>query len=178
MKAYVTGTTQGLGSSIDTVLTRDFYDVVGLNRPKHNMEDISTYVKDDFSVYVINAHYSFGQIDLLYALFEKNKHRECHIFVIGSVSADGDRKEINRYAVEKAALEKAVSQLQLVESKCKITLIKPGRMQTQMTRHRSEYYRMDTTHVAKAVLFALRQPRDLILKSMTLDVHNSNRKIK
>ena len=68
--------------------------------------------------------------------------------------------------------------VQLCESECKVTLIKPGRMKTQMTDHRDEYFRMSPAYVGRTILFALEQPKDIIIKSITVDVHNSNRKIK
>ena len=181
-RIYITGTSGGLGSAIKHELEPSlFVEVVDLNLPDYDLEgDLDRFLVD-FDVF-INCAYSqdagFAQTELLYRLFEANKHRDCQIINIGSVSADGDRKEVNQYAIHKAALEKACSQLSLIESECRVSLIKPGRMKTRMTDHRSEFYRMDPQHVAKAIVWMMETPKELNVKSLTLDVHNSNRKIK
>ena len=168
MKVYITGTTSGLGKA----LLEFFPDAFSLNKPHFDLaKDISPFIKDDFDIYINNAHYAFAQTRLLYALFEKNKHRNCHIISIGSVSSDGDRKTINQYAVEKTALEKASSQLSLIESHCKVSLIKPGRMKTKMVKHIKGVKKMKASEVASLVNFVASQPRHLNVKNITLDSH-------
>ena len=183
MKTCILGTTQGLGQALVPALEKmDFFgQIVELNRPEFDLTKDHQIIIDgstNFDVFIINAHSGMSSVELLYRLFEKNKDRVCDILIVGSVSADGDRKEVNRYAVEKAAIDKAVAQLQLVESECRVMCIKPGRMETSMTTHRMEYYRMDRHWVAKAIVHMLSIPRPMIMKTLTLDVHNANRKIK
>ena len=172
-KIYVTGGRKGLGLAICDVLERNymFYDITSLSRENgydlsKNLDD---FVKDDFDIYVNNAQYGFAQTELLYKLFEANRYRDCHIINIGSVSSDGDRKEVNPYAVQKTALEKATTQLQLVKSECRISIIKPGRMQTEMVEH---IYapKMSTYAVAQMVNTIVNMPSDTIIKTITVDV--------
>lgn len=184
-KAYITGTTKGIGKEIKHRLERwfvqmymfDEFEVVGLDRPEYNMNVVEPYVKDDFEVYVINAHHEFDNVELLYRLFEENQKRRCDIVVIGSVSTDGDRNYINRYAVQKTALEKAVAQLQLTESTCRIMMIKPGRVKSPLSDHRSMHFRMDPSHVAHAIVWMLEQPNFLNVRSLTLDVHHTAKEL-
>lgn len=135
MRVYVTGGSKGLGAAIVKIL--DEWDVVDLSRTTGYdlSQNLEAFVKDDFDVYINNAQIGFQQTELLYRLFEENKFRDCHIINIGSVSSDGDRKEVNKYAVEKTALEKATVQLQLVESECHVSLVKLGRMKTDLVKH-------------------------------------------
>lgn len=140
MKAYITGASKGFGEALKKQLEwrSVLNEIVDLSRSTgfDLSEGVDDFVKDDFDVYFNNAHHGFAQIDLLYELFERNKNRRCLIVNVGSVSGDGDRKEINKYAVAKSALEKATTQLQLVpDAKCKVTLLKLGRMDTDMVKH-------------------------------------------
>lgn len=174
MKVYVTGTTRGLGKALKKEFTKLKFEVVGLDRPEYNLDckypaEIDKYVKDDFLIYVNNAHYEYAQTELLYKLAEANKERQCHIINIGSVSSDGDRKSVNQYAIHKTALEKACTQLSLVNSKCKISLIKPGRINTDMVKE-TVAPKMDPREVARTIVWVAAQPKHINIKSMTVDI--------
>ena len=177
----ITGTDGGLGHAMKVEFSRNPHNtIIELNRPQHDLDrDLDSYLVE-CDIFV-NCAYSeksgFAQTELLYKLFEANKDKKCHIINIGSVSGDGDRMLVYPYGVHKSSLEKACTQLSLVESECKVSLIKPGRMKTRMTEHRTEYVRMDPSYVAAAAVWMTLQPTELIVKSLTLDVHNSNRKI-
>jgi NAD(P)-dependent dehydrogenase (short-subunit alcohol dehydrogenase family) len=177
MKIIITGHTSGLGKSLYDDLSEK-HDVIGLSRQNgHNLSiDLASFMIDDFDVYINNAYHAYAQTDLLYQLFDKNKYRECTIINIGSVSADGNRDAVNEYAIHKAALEKACSQLQLIDSECKVVHLKLGRMNTPMTDHKSEYPRMDTKYIANAIKWMIDQPNDILIKNLTLDIMHSRRK--
>jgi len=169
MNVYITGTTRGLGRALKKEFTKLKMNVVGLDRPDYNLKILDSYVRDDFAIYINNAQHEFSQTELLYKLVEANKHRECHIINIGSVSSDGDRKAVNRYAVYKTALEKACQQLSIINSKCKISLIKPGRMKTNMTDH-IDADKMDPREVARTIVWVAMQPKHINIKSMSVDL--------
>lgn len=172
MKIYVTGTTSGLGQAIKDEIKKTYIypTIIDLNKPDYDLSlNLDNYIKDDFDVYINNAHYSFAQTELLYKLVEVNKNRECHIINIGSVSSDGDRKIVNHYAIEKTALEKACTQLSLINSKCKISLVKPGRMNTKMVKH-IDAPKLDTKEVARVILWMINQPRHINIKSISVDI--------
>lgn len=174
-KIYITGTRGGLGSAIKSNLTSAYpsHQIIDLNRPEYDLSrvdgNLDRLVKDDFDLYVNCSHYGFSQVELLYRLFDQNKDRKCHIINIGSVSSDGDRKAINQYAIEKAALEKTCQQLSLVSDKCKVSLVKPGRMETKMVKH-IEAPKMDPKNVAESVLWIASQPEHINIKSLTIDI--------
>lgn len=170
MRVYITGTTRGLGKALAKDFAKIKFDVVGLNRPDYDLsKGLDIFVKEDFLIYINNAQYGFAQTELLYRLFEANKDRECHIINIGSVSSDGDRKVVNQYAIEKTALEKACTQLSLVSKKCKVSLIKPGRIDTDLIAT-TEGPKLDPREVSRAILWTAIQPRYVNIKSMTIDI--------
>ena len=179
MKVAITGTDGGLGRALKVEFSRNPHNtIIDLNRPEHDLtKNLDTYLVP-FDLF-INCAYSdvngFAQTELLYKLFKENKNKFCHIINIGSVSGDGDRMLLYPYGVHKSSLEKACTQLSLVESDCKVSLIKPGRMKTMMTDHRDAYYRMDPSYVAAAAVWMAHQPKELNIKSLTIDVHNANK---
>jgi len=168
VRVYITGTTKGLGRALKKQFTKLNVEVVGLDRPDYNLKIIDSYVRDDFDIYINNAQYNFAQVDLLYKLIEKNKDRDCHIINIGSVSSDGDRKNVNHYAIQKTALEKACTQLTLCNTKCKVSLIKPGRMNTDMVKD-IDAPKLDPREVARAIVWVAAQPKHINIKSISID---------
>ena len=172
---YITGTTRGLGAALKKRYEIEYFfeEVIGLNRPEYELNklNIKKFIKTNFDIYFINAHYEWSQTELLYDLFEANKDRKCQIVVIGSVSADGDRKEINKYAIQKKALDAAVTQLQLVKSKCFITQIKLGRMNTDLVKH-IKAKKMDVDVVARQIfdIIELNNTDNQYIKTVTIDV--------
>ena len=172
IKNYITGTTRGLGQALlrRWEIEEPWMDTVGLNRPQYDLsKNINAFVRYDFNTYILNAHYGWSQTDLLYELFEANKDRECQIIVIGSVSADGDRAAINKYAIEKKALDAACTQLQLLNSSCTITQIKLGRVDTDLVKH-IDATKMKTS-LAAAMIYQVcdMNSKNHFIKSITID---------
>jgi NADP-dependent 3-hydroxy acid dehydrogenase YdfG len=179
-KIVITGTTGGLGSELARYFSLRQWEVYDMNRPYFDINDPDLSILPDFVVFINNAYdaeHGFAQVDLLYKVYEQHKDRECMIINVGSVSGDGDRHKFYPYGAHKSALEKASIQLSLVENPCKVCLIKPGRMHTKMTEHRQEYYRMPPIDVVKAIDFMINQPKEITIKSITVDVHNANKKV-
>ena len=177
MKVVVTGHTSGLGKTLyDRLLEQ--HHVIGLSRTNgHDLsKDMNQFLIENFDVYINNAYHSYAQVDLLYQLFDRNKYRKCTIINIGSVSADGNKDTVNEYAIHKSALEKACSQLQLIDTDCKVIHLKLGRMNTPMTDSRKEYPRIDTDYIANVVEWMLHQPEKIFLKNLTIDIMHSRRK--
>jgi short-subunit dehydrogenase len=131
MKAYCTGNRRGIGYAVSERLAYDGHEVVGLNRPDCDLSiDLGPFVKDDFDVYINNAHHEWAQTDLLYALWEKNKDRDCMIMNISSGLSDVAHAKVWRYPIYKKALDEASVQLQQIDSNCRVVLVKPGLMDT------------------------------------------------
>ena len=172
LKNYITGTTRGLGRALlgRFQSKHPFEEFEGLDRPWNDLsKDLDRFVKNDFGIYIINAHYEWAQTELLYKLFEANKDRECQIVVIGSVSADGDRKAINKYAIQKKALDAACTQLQLVKSDCFITQIKLGRINTDIVKH-IDAPKMNVKDIARIVYDVVAMNhKNHYVKSITID---------
>jgi NADP-dependent 3-hydroxy acid dehydrogenase YdfG len=49
-------------------------------------------------------------------------------------------------------------------------------MNTPMTDHRREYPRMDTDYIADTVEWIIKQPKNILVKNLTLDIMHSRRK--
>tara|TARA_R110000796_G_scaffold92303_7_gene196571 strand:+ start:5944 stop:6489 length:546 start_codon:yes stop_codon:yes gene_type:complete len=177
MKIVITGHTSGLGKALYDELSRD-NDVVGMSRKNGYdlSKDLKQFVADDFDVYINNAYCEHSQTDLLYKLFTKNQYKDCTIINIGSVSAEGNKDVVNEYAIHKASLKKACSQLQLIDGDCKVVHMQLGRMNTPMTEHRKEYPRIETKYVTDTIKWIMQQPKDIIIKNLTLDIMHSRRK--
>lgn len=176
MKIYITGHTSGLGLALYKWLPLSGHEVAGLSRT--NGYDLNKFlpVYDDFDVYINNAYVGFKQVELLYALFEKNQHRKCQIVNIGSVSADGNYDRVNEYAVHKAALDKACNQLQLIDSECKVVQVKLGRMDTPLVAHRINVPKINPEFVAQYITSnVINVPNNILVKNITLDVMHSRR---
>jgi NADP-dependent 3-hydroxy acid dehydrogenase YdfG len=178
MKFVITGHTSGLGNACYEYFKHD-HQVTGLSRSNDYdlSRDLEMFVSTDFDVYINNAYYEFAQTELLYRLFEENKYRECMIINIGSVSADGNKDTINRYAIHKASLEKACNQLQLIDSNCKVIHIKLGRINTPMTDHRSNYPRIEPSYIVDVIDWIIQQPRQILIKNITVDIMHSRKEI-
>lgn len=168
---YITGTTRGLGKALKHrfEIEYPFEEIIGLNRPEYDLNNVKKLLKTNFDIYILNAHYEWSQVELLYDLFEANKNRQCQIAVIGSVSADGDRKEVNRYAIQKKALDAACTQLQLVPSKCMITQFKFGRIDTDLVKDKSGP-KIDPLDASRLVYDTLQMnSKNHYIKSITID---------
>lgn len=176
MKIVITGHTSGLGKALYDKLSSD-HKVVGLSRSNGYDLSVNTsqFVTDDFDIFINNAYHAYSQVDLLYQVFDKNKYRDCIIINVGSVSADGNKDIVNEYAVHKAALEKACSQLQLIDTDCRVVHLKIGRMRTPMSDHRKHYPRMEPSYIADSIEWVINQPKNILVKNLTLDIMHSRR---
>lgn len=88
MKFYITGAKRGLGKALSTKYG--------------NCNSL-----EECDVFINCKHDGFSQVELLYKAAELSKQIIC----IGSNSPDNDKRKPHKYAVEKAALDKANDQL-------------------------------------------------------------------
>ncbi len=177
MRIAVTGHTSGLGKSFfDTYLDRG-YAVKGFSRK--NGYDLSQSaiqekfvdeISQEIDVFINNAHAGWAQCELLYKVCERWKDKKKTIINIGSISSDGNKDYAHKYAVEKAALEKAVAQLNNVQNVlCKVVLIKPGWILNERTsRMTVKDPMLSLQHVVDLVDFILELPFDLHIPSVSL----------
>ena len=178
MKIVITGHTSGLGKALYNFLVEQGHTVVGLSRSEgfDLNKNLDMFLLDGWNVYINNAYSGFNQVELLYKLFELNQNRECQIINIGSVSADGNKDQVNEYAVHKAALDKACNQLQLIDTDCKVVQVKLGRMDTPLVAHRTGVPKMDPKYVAQYITQnILYAPKEILIKNLTIDLMHSRR---
>ena len=170
MRIVITGTTSGLGKAL-----RDRFgshDVIALDRPDYDLDvNLDAYVRTDFDAYINNAYSGFKQTELLYKLFEANKDRDCKIINIGSVCADRVYDKVYPYAIHKKSLADACLQLQQIDSQCRITHLRLGRMDTPMVSHRTGP-KMSTSIIAGYIDdLIMKMPAGLVMKDITIDNH-------
>jgi NADP-dependent 3-hydroxy acid dehydrogenase YdfG len=170
MNICITGHTSGLGKALFDFWSSSNNTVTGYSRSNgYDLDhDLDKFNNDQFDIFVNNAYSGFKQVELLYLLYEKNKNRNCIILNIGSASSDGNVDRIKPYAIEKLALDRAVLQLQFNSTKCKILLVKPGRMETRMASHINAK-KLDLDAVVKAVDWIINQPEEVYFRSITID---------
>ena len=176
MKIAITGATRGLGKATKEYLKNLYgYSITEFNRPTYDLEkNLDDFVIDEFDVYINNAYSNWAQVDLLYKLYEINKHRSCMIINIGSVSADGNYDFVNPYAIHKAALDKSCMQLQLHNTNCKIVQFKLGRMSTDMVKDKPGP-KLDPSWVAQQIGHVINMPYNVLPKTLVFDNVSSRR---
>lgn len=182
MKVCITGSSSGLGLEIKDLFINKGFKIESFDRSNgHDLDkNLEGFLSTDFDIYINNAHCGFKQVELLYKLWELNSNRACSIVNIGSISSDGNKDYVNNYAVEKSALEKACTQLQLINSDglpIKVILIKLGRMETSMTADIKDLPKHDPKHIAEIIEWLTEQPNNMHIKSISVDVMNSMTKI-
>lgn len=169
MRIHITGTTKGLGKAVKEYAELRSWTVTAFDRPIYDLErNVGSFVRADFDVYVNNAHHGWTQTELLYKLWDLNKDRPCLIINIGSVVVDKLYNRVYPYAIHKTALSAACKQLQQIDSGCKITHLKMGRMDTDMVAHRTGP-KLNTATVAKQIGHIIDMPYGCVVKELTLD---------
>lgn len=132
MKFYITGTRRGLGKYLkDNLSTVD------------NLNDCDTFINC--------KHHEFDQIDLLYDACELGKT----VINIGSNSSDGIKRKNHKYAIHKAALEKANEQLFYLGHKT--TIIKCGYLDTESSSNIKEP-KLELDYMLEIIMWIIIQP--------------------
>jgi len=136
MKLAITGHTSGLGKSIYNYSIEQDIDVIGFSRSNGfditNRDDrkrlIDTVTHCD--VFINNAYDRYGQLDLLYELYDEWKNSKKLIVTVGSMASNAAEWRLRPclYSTVKKALD--VATYQLVNSHdrhgCKLMIFKPG----------------------------------------------------
>jgi len=132
MKYYITGTRRGLGAALKNIYG-------------------STETLEECDIFINCKHSNFDQVDLLYKAALLNKK----IINIGSNSPDQYKSTPWKYAVEKAALDKANSQLfyQGVDT----TIVRFGYFDSPRVAH-LETKKMSLEYCCSVIHWILQQP--------------------
>ena len=115
---------------------------------------------EDCDVFVNNAYASFGQVDVLYALWDEWNSFDKQIICISSISPDIPKDYVWPYSIHKAALDHACTQLQNIkESKCRVINIKPALVDTPPANKLwPELSKMDVNYMAELIMWCIKQP--------------------
>lgn len=132
MKYYITGKRRGLGKA--------------LSEKYENCESL-----EECDIFINCKHDGFSQVELLYKAAKLNKR----IINISSNSGDGNKKQPHKYAIEKAALDKANEQLfyQGVDTTC----LRFGYFNTPRVEQITEK-KMPLDYVVGVVVWVIDQP--------------------
>lgn len=136
MKIALTGHTSGFGKSMYDYATLHGIDVLGFSRSNgFNITDnrarkliINSSV--DCDVFINNAYDRYGQLDILYELYEEWKNSKKLIVTVGSIASNAAEWRLKPclYSTVKKALD--VATYQLINSHdrngCKLMIFKPG----------------------------------------------------
>lgn len=173
MKIGITGHSRGLGLALARKLSIN-NNVIGFSRSNgYNIAHVHEIIKDalDCDVFINNAYNNYYQSDLLLYLFrlwQDNPNKS--IINIGSTVTAYPRIETEidnlpwPYRDHKIALERLHRHLAKQTHKCKMLLVSPGAMDTDMIAHHSGV-KMLPDHVADIIIDAISKP---LVKEITI----------
>lgn len=186
MKVLVTGGNRGLGQ---TIVNKLGADSISRNTGFDITRDVDKIVEKSmaYDVFINNAfdgppqepHANFGQTILLLKMFEawKGANKTGHIFNIGSIASDDDvplDQMWETYRVSKKSLESASLQcsrsFRKNQVQFKTTLIKPDRLDTELSRSRSNWTGngIDCSEIVKFISYCLTLQKNTQVDQITL----------
>jgi NADP-dependent 3-hydroxy acid dehydrogenase YdfG len=175
MKIGITGHTSGIGKGLFESFTLRGDEVFGFSRSNNydlsvfsNINRISFFANTyQFDAFILNAHFRYSQIDLLYSFDELWKNDSSKtIVVISSTSGDGIKNWPHQYAIQKAALDKTVEQLQSFRP-YRLINIRPGYVDTPRVKE-VEDPKLSVSDVVSSVLWAIDMPKNILIRNITL----------
>jgi NAD(P)-dependent dehydrogenase (short-subunit alcohol dehydrogenase family) len=135
MKVGITGHMSGLGKSLfdlfENAIGFDIDNGYNIQEPMPIVEIAKTC-----DVFINNAYYNYCQADLLERMFNEWRETTKTIVNISSVAADAPVpfEQFGFYPMHKKALDDASTRLQYVGKSCRIINIKPGWINTPMSK--------------------------------------------
>lgn len=176
MKILITGASKGIGHATASLLTSLGHEVVNVSRTTgHDIRNKAFLpLLQDCQVFINNAYSfaaPFAQTEVLYGAYELWKNTENHIISIGSNSSDGIKNYPHIYATAKYALDKASEQLANTGSKCRVTNVRFGLVDTQMSASIQGIpgqRRITPQEAAETIVWAMNQPSGLLMKTTTI----------
>lgn len=136
MNFAITGHTKGLGLSLLTQLQNQNFKVIGFSKSSgyniNNNYDRQRIIGQlvDCDVFINNAYDRYGQLDLLYELYDSWKDKNKLIVTVGSIASNAAEWRLQPclYSTIKKSLDTATYQLINSHDRkgCKLMIFKPG----------------------------------------------------
>lgn len=137
MKIAITGHSAGIGQALSNIYIQQGHEVVGLSRRNgYNIKSIPKIADqiEPCDVFINNAQAGFAQTELLFEIWARWKNTEKTIIVISTQMTSFPVTvipDMELYKLQKDTLEEAIKQLRYKHSKCRLVLVKPGKVNTQ-----------------------------------------------
>lgn len=172
MRIAITGHTSGIGLAIFN-LFKDTNEILGFSRSNgFNIKDVDPIVESivDADIFINNAYYEYQQCVLLQKINNMWAGTNRQIINIGSTCVHYPRLEQDLdsepwpYRDHKSALEKLFRHLVKQENSCRLHLINPGAVDTDMIKHIS-CTKLEPLSVAIAVQTVINFPS---IKELTI----------
>jgi len=152
MKVAITGHSSGLGKALfelfDNAVGFDLTNGYDIQQPDKIVMESS-----DCDVFINNAYYKFCQVDLLEQLFKEWQYQNKIIVNISSIAPNvlAPVDTFGLYPTHKLALDDACYRLQLFKKNCKIINIKPGWIDTAMSKDFDVDNKLDPLYLAQEI---------------------------
>ena len=171
MKVAITGHASGLGQALFNV----FEDAIGFDLVNgYDIRNPENIISESFdcNVFINNAYYGFSQVDLLEKLFYQWQHKNKLIVNISSVAPNvlAPVEMFGLYPTHKLALDDACYRLQLLNKTCRIINIKPGWIDTGMSKEFDVANKLDPEYLAQEI-------KDIILSKNNFTTVTIDRRI-
>ena len=177
MKIAITGNTAGLGKTIHDRLREheilefsldNNYDIFKKEDRQRIIDQCS-----DCDVFVNNAYYKWGQVDILFDLYAKWQNKNKTIINIGSVIGDTLQPWVHEYQIHKMSIDSACKQLQPL-GKCKVSNIRLGFVDSPMVENwikdlPKSFKILTSDQVADIVLYIINQPANICIKNISVE---------
>ena len=182
-KIAITGHTSGLGKALAEYCDNKGIEWVGFSRSNGNDINDKDFHRrlpkaiEDCDVFINNADMQHNQIALLYKVWESWQQLDKQIVCISSTSQEYLHKDkAYPYDAYKQGLDYACAQLQyILGSRCKVTNIKPGWIDTPLAADYDIPHKMAPSYVAEVVMWTIQQPEHI--ESLTVsERRNANSK--
>ena len=153
MKIAITGHTHGIGKAFAEQLAERGHEIIGISRRDgENIRRIehTANLIDPCKLFINNAQSYYAQTELLYAVWKRwytlaSQHYIWNISTmmteepINSTPEGLEDIEMSQYRTQKLALEEATKQLQHKSSWPKISIIRPGAVETSDIKKEEEF---------------------------------------
>lgn len=179
MKIAITGHSAGIGQALSKVYESRGHEIVGLSRRNgYNIRSLPKILNPirNCDMLINNAQSGYGQVELLFAVWEMWQNDESKIIMNISTMMTIDPVSVidgltyDAYRIQKLALEEAFSQLRY-KGGPKLIMVKPGAIATQPNQEPPRYANVDEWAMTLVNCLELASPR-LLISEISLGVNH------